>query len=114
MIIAEEVDTNPWYIYECVPLLKNLAGFENGSKKNSILKEYFLLDTYSSFINFLSCHRHWWRSVPALVAQCTGTGGAVIPALVAQCTSTGGAVYRHWWHSVPALVAQCVRGLLPR
>jgi hypothetical protein len=37
-IIAEEVDTNPWYIYECVPLLKNLAGFENGSKKNSILK----------------------------------------------------------------------------
>ena len=22
-------------------------------------------------------YRHWWRSVPALVAQCTGTGGAV-------------------------------------
>ncbi len=38
--------------------------------------------------------RHWWRSVPALVAQCTGTGGAV---------------YRHWWRSVPALVAQCYR-----
>ncbi len=43
-------------------------------------------------------HRHWWRSVPALVAQCTGTSGAV---------------YRHWWRSVPALVAQCVKGLLP-
>jgi hypothetical protein len=51
--------------------------------------------------------RHWWRSV-------TGTGGAVLPALVAQCTGTGGAVYRHWWRSVPALVAQCVKGLLPR
>ncbi len=30
-------------------------------------------------------YRHWWRSAPALVAQCTGTGGAV---------------YRHWWRSV--------------
>jgi hypothetical protein len=57
-IIAEEVDTNPWYIYECVPLLKNLAGFENGSKKNSILKAYFLLDTYNSFLNFLSFFRN--------------------------------------------------------
>ncbi len=36
---------------------------------------------------------------PALVAR--------EPALVAQCTGTGGAV-------LPALVAQCVKGLLPR
>ncbi len=36
----------------------------------------------------------------ALVAQFTGTGGAVLPALVAQC-------HQHWWRSVPALVAQC-------
>ncbi len=43
-------------------------------------------------------YQHWWRSVPALVAQCTDTGGAV---------------YRYWWRSVtgtggavsPALVA---------
>ena len=30
----------PWYVYECIPLLKNLAGFEEGSKKNSILTQF--------------------------------------------------------------------------
>jgi len=41
--IEEEVDGAtgaPWYVYECVPLLKNLAGFESGSKKNSILTQF--------------------------------------------------------------------------
>lgn len=38
--LDEEVETFPWYIYECVPLLKNLAGFEDGSKKNNILKKF--------------------------------------------------------------------------
>ena len=30
----------PWYVYECIPLLKNLAGFEEGSNKNSILTKF--------------------------------------------------------------------------
>ena len=30
----------PWYVYECIPLLKNLAGFEQGSNKNSILTQF--------------------------------------------------------------------------
>lgn len=30
----------PWFVYECIPLLKNLAGFEQGSKRNSILTEF--------------------------------------------------------------------------
>ena len=38
------METNPWYIYECVPLLKNLAGFEDGSKKNNILKVTYYWD----------------------------------------------------------------------
>ncbi len=42
-------------------------------------------------------YRHWWRIVPALVAQSTGTGGAV---------------YWHWWRSVPALMAVC-KGATP-
>jgi len=32
--------TGPWYVYECIPLLKNLAGFEEGSKRNSILTQF--------------------------------------------------------------------------
>jgi len=32
--------SGPWYVYECIPLLKNLAGFEEGSKKNSILTQF--------------------------------------------------------------------------
>jgi len=31
---------NPWYVYECIPLLKNLAGFDEGSKRNSILTQF--------------------------------------------------------------------------
>jgi hypothetical protein len=30
-------------------------------------------------------YRHWWRNLPALVAEFTGTGGVYLPALVAQC-----------------------------
>jgi len=41
---SEEEDdeplANPWYVYECIPLLKNLAGFEEGSKRNSILTQF--------------------------------------------------------------------------
>ena len=32
--------TGPWYVYECIPLLKNLAGFKEGSNKNSILTKF--------------------------------------------------------------------------
>merc|ERR1712013_292068 len=41
---SEEEDemtaANPWYVYECIPLLKNLAGFEEGTKRNSILTQF--------------------------------------------------------------------------
>ena len=42
---AEEAEEDgagagPWYVYECIPLLKNLAGFEQGSNKNSILTQF--------------------------------------------------------------------------
>lgn len=30
----------PWYVYECIPLLKNMAGFDQGSKRNSILTQF--------------------------------------------------------------------------
>jgi len=30
----------PWYVYECIPLLKNMAGYEDGSKKNSVLTKF--------------------------------------------------------------------------
>merc|ERR1711902_293949 len=37
----EEVSAaNPWYVYECIPLLKNLAGFDEGTKRNSILTQF--------------------------------------------------------------------------
>jgi len=36
----ENMEPNPWYIYECVPLLKNLGGFDEGTNTNSILKEF--------------------------------------------------------------------------
>ncbi len=58
-------------------------------------KKSWLLSCWRSFCKLLlllkskkvifKVYRHWWRSAPALVAQCTGTGGAV---------------YRHWWRSV--------------
>jgi len=35
--------TNPWYVYECVPLLKHLAGFNSdnsGSNSNSVLTQF--------------------------------------------------------------------------
>ena len=38
--IESEAAAGPWYVYECIPLLKNLAGFEDGSKKNSILTQF--------------------------------------------------------------------------
>ena len=36
----DEPAANPWYVYECIPLLKNLAGFDEGSKRNSILTQF--------------------------------------------------------------------------
>ena len=41
--VDEEEDgagAGPWYVYECIPLLKNLAGFEEGSNRNSILTKF--------------------------------------------------------------------------
>ena len=35
-----EGGAGPWFVYECIPLLKNMAGFEQGSKRNSILTEF--------------------------------------------------------------------------
>ena len=52
LTLLDETETNPWFIYECVPLLKNLAGFEDGSKKNSILK------VWSSLAWLLKCLSH--------------------------------------------------------
>ena len=37
---VEEGGAGPWFVYECIPLLKNLAGFDQGSKRNSILTEF--------------------------------------------------------------------------
>ena len=37
---GEEGGSGPWYVYECIPLLKNLAGFDQGSKRNSILTQF--------------------------------------------------------------------------
>jgi len=39
----EEDLATPWYVYECVPLLKNLAGFRSdraGGKSNSVLTQF--------------------------------------------------------------------------
>jgi len=52
----------PWYVYECVPLLKNIAGFETGTKKNNILTKFIQhmnqnsVSTVKSFVsNNKSC-----------------------------------------------------------
>merc|ERR1719348_2609467 len=48
---------NPWYVYECIPLLKNLAGFEEGTKRNSILTQFIkhmnknAMKTVKSFVD---------------------------------------------------------------
>merc|ERR1711935_415421 len=34
----QSVGAAPWYVYECVPLLKNIAGFQTGSNKNDFDK----------------------------------------------------------------------------
>ena len=36
----EKDGAGPWYVYECIPLLKNLACLEEGSNKNSILTKF--------------------------------------------------------------------------
>jgi len=55
----EEELATPWYVYECVPLLKNLAGFRSdraGGKSNSILTQFIkhmnkaTLNTVEDFI----------------------------------------------------------------
>merc|ERR1712226_321464 len=55
----EEDLATPWYVYECVPLLKNLAGFRSdkaGGKSNSILTQFIkhmnkaTLNTVEDFI----------------------------------------------------------------
>jgi hypothetical protein len=62
-----EIDSASLYVY-------SLAGRYHKSQPYSHSVHY----THRLF------DRHWWRSVPALVAQCAGTGGAVSPALVVQ------------------------------
>ena len=36
----DDSGSGPWYVYECIPLLKNMAGFEDGSKKNTVLTKF--------------------------------------------------------------------------
>jgi hypothetical protein len=45
-------------------------------------------------------HRHWWRSLPALVAQYRHWWRSYRHWWRSD---------RHWWRSLPALVAQCYR-----
>ncbi len=49
-----DLDPNPWYIYECVPFLKDLKGYEDNSRNENKLLTNFIKEMNKSPVDLVS------------------------------------------------------------
>ena len=52
--LGDGLDPNPWYIYECVPFLKDLKGYEDNSRNENKLLTNFIKEMNKNPIDLVS------------------------------------------------------------